>query len=368
MSPPEAMTDLIALALEGVFEEPRWSRFLEALRQCCSADYAGLIFRPLGLTENQFMHFFACNYNTPLVHEAYWTNAYKADPVPYHSLTEGKVYSIADIFSQENPSHRDYLETVLRPSGVGAMLLMRVMEPGGVSAWLNLSKGGSEFSKGDAARLEDIARPLRIALRYFVELEMRRTDDLAKAAAVRRLNFGWVALDASGRILESDAAAARVLADGAILHRSRGGVLAASSTNQSKQILAAIGGLALSPNATPCAMVLSRDPWLDLLLVPAGDMKASATSAPTVIGYIHGDSCLSQARHEQLAQLFSLSENEAKVALWLSRGMNLAEIADELNLKLNTIRTYSKRAFEKVGARGQADLVRIIYQSVLMIT
>jgi DNA-binding CsgD family transcriptional regulator len=365
---PEVPSELTALALEGVFEEPKWSKFLEALRLSVEADYAALIFRPLGLDQNQFKHFFACNYNTPSVHEAYWTHGYRTDPVPYYGLVDGRAYSLPEILSPDNRDHREYVETVLRPSGVSSMLLMRITAPGGIDAWLNVSRNALGFDREAASRLEGLAPSLRIALRYFFELEARRTDDLAKAAAVKRLNFGWVALDASGRILDCDAFAERVLAERSILYRSHSGALAACSARLSKEMLATIERVARSPNAKSCAMILNRDPWLDLLLVPAGDLKASARSVPAVIGYIHEDSCMSSDRHEQLAQLFSLSTNEAKVALSLSRGLNLTEIADELNLKLNTVRTYSKRVFEKVGARGQADLVRIIYQSVLTIS
>lgn len=364
----ESRPDLTTLALEGVFEEPKWSKFLEALRLEFGADYAGLIFRPLGLGENQFLHLFACNYNTPQVHEAYWTNGYKTDPVPYYSLREGKAYSLSEMFSRDNPDHREYLETVLGPSGVGSMLLMRIVEPGGINAWLNISRQDDGFTQDSAARLETLGSSLRIALRYFAQVDSQRTDDLAKAAAVKHLNFGWVALDAAGKILDCDVFAERVLAERTILHRSHNGTLAATSTALSKQILAAIRQVTRSANTKPSAMILNRDPWLDLLLVPAGELKASARSVPAVIGYIHEDSCMAADRHEQLAQLFALTDNEAKVALSLCRGLNLAEIAEELHLKLNTIRTYSKRVFEKVGARGQADLVRIVYQSVLTIS
>lgn len=368
MQSPKPVSELMTLALEGVFEEPKWSRFLEALRRNSEADYAGLIFRPLGLGENQFMHFYACNYNTPLVHEAYWTNGHKTDPLPYYSLAEAKAYSLVEMISSDNPDHREYMETVLRPAGVGSMLLMRIVEPGGTSAWLNLSRKASRFGKEAIILMEGLVPFLRIAIRYFIDRETRRVGDLAKAAAVKHLHFGWIAADAQGRILECDSFAERVLDERRILFRRQNGMLAASSTALTRQILDAIGVISQAPNPKSRAMILSRDPWLDLLLVPAGNMKPSAKSVPAVIGYIHEDCSMSLDRHEQLAQLFSLSANEAKVALSLSRGMNFQEIADQLNLSLNTIRTYSKRIFEKVGARGQADLVHIIYQSVLTIT
>jgi DNA-binding NarL/FixJ family response regulator len=88
---------------------------------------------------------------------------------------------------------------------------------------------------------------------------------------------------------------------------------------------------------------------------------------PAVVAYVHGDSALSADRCEQLAQLFDLLPSEARLALALSRGMNITEAAEDLGLTEQTARTYSKNIYAKMGARGQADLVRFIHRSVLRI-
>ncbi|HET8711178.1 MAG TPA: LuxR C-terminal-related transcriptional regulator, partial [Spongiibacteraceae bacterium] len=78
-----------------------------------------------------------------------------------------------------------------------------------------------------------------------------------------------------------------------------------------------------------------------------------------------GDMSASSEPFEQLCRLFKLSFNEAKLALALARGLSIAEAAQELDLTLETTRTYSKKIYAKVGARGQVDLVRIIHRSLL---
>jgi DNA-binding CsgD family transcriptional regulator len=45
--------------------------------------------------------------------------------------------------------------------------------------------------------------------------------------------------------------------------------------------------------------------------------------------------------------------------------MTIAEAAEDLGLSEQTARTYSKNIYAKIGARGQADLVRFIHRSVL---
>jgi DNA-binding NarL/FixJ family response regulator len=104
-----------------------------------------------------------------------------------------------------------------------------------------------------------------------------------------------------------------------------------------------------------------------MLLVPANRNSISAKSVPAVVAYVHGDSSPSADRCEQLAQLFNLLPSEARLALALSRGMSITEAAEDLGLTEQTARTYSKTIYAKMGARGQADLVRFIHRSVLRI-
>ncbi len=47
--------------------------------------------------------------------------------------------------------------------------------------------------------------------------------------------------------------------------------------------------------------------------------------------------------------------------------MSITEDAAELNLTLETARTYSKKVYAKMGARGHADVVLFIHRSILQI-
>jgi DNA-binding CsgD family transcriptional regulator len=84
-----------------------------------------------------------------------------------------------------------------------------------------------------------------------------------------------------------------------------------------------------------------------------------------VIAYVHGDSWGSAERQTQLAELFGLTHSEARLTLVLSRGTSPTNAAKELGLSIETIRSYTKVIYSKTGARGIADLVRIVMRSVL---
>jgi DNA-binding CsgD family transcriptional regulator len=61
-----------------------------------------------------------------------------------------------------------------------------------------------------------------------------------------------------------------------------------------------------------------------------------------------------------LLALYGLTDAEARVALALFEGATSIEIARRFCVSLNTVRSQLARTFEKTGARGQADLVRLL--------
>jgi DNA-binding CsgD family transcriptional regulator len=65
-----------------------------------------------------------------------------------------------------------------------------------------------------------------------------------------------------------------------------------------------------------------------------------------------------------LSQLFGLTRAEAALATQLSRGLQLQDAADALNISPHTARTQLKAIFAKTGVSRQAELVRLLVKSV----
>lgn len=62
----------------------------------------------------------------------------------------------------------------------------------------------------------------------------------------------------------------------------------------------------------------------------------------------------------QLQQRNGLTRAEARVAVRLAAGKRLPEIAEDLGIQLETVRTHLKRIYRKTDTSGQADLVRYV--------
>lgn len=64
-------------------------------------------------------------------------------------------------------------------------------------------------------------------------------------------------------------------------------------------------------------------------------------------------------------EVATLTEREREVVSWVSTGRSNQEIAGELGLSSDTVRTHVSRAMTKLGARDRAQLVVIAYRSGL---
>ena len=361
--------ELLEPLIEGMVEDPLWSTFLDRLRAMAGADYTSLVFRPLpfGPERNRVIHLYSGQPSPPVVSQLYHDSLHIIDPMPYQHMEDGRVYPLAELLRFGDPEHDSYRTEFLIPSGMNVLRMMRVMEASGVSAWLTVSRRSGEFDAAVDDLIRWIGPYLRAAIRSYIALEREKITASVANEAIRRMNFGWLTLDPTGRILDTGSHGERLLADGGTLVRGRDRKLTSKDPDVAREIASAIEALAADPRSRPRAIVLSQEPWLDMLLVAADITGGTTRPAPTLVAYVHADDWTSADRCDQLAQLFGLLPSEARLALALSRGKSIAEAAGELDLTVESARTYSKRIYAKTGARGQADLVRFIHRSVLAI-
>lgn len=358
--------DLLPAIFDGPFEQPMWSTFLDRLRQRTRADLAVITLRPQGQGAPDAIRLISGGSEASRLHQRYLEEGHALDPLDYHALREERVYAMEELFEPDNPAHRPFVEAFLVPNGIdGAGRMVRVTEPGGLGAWLAISRAGADFTPADGKLLSNVVPHFRRALRAYAEIERQKTSSRIAADVLARLNFGWISLDAKGMILEQSADAAELLQHGSGLRRTRSGRLIAIDPAVDRRLSEAIRSLGPEGEGRPRAINVSHDPWVDLLLTRAHGQSGAAVPGGAIIAYIQGDNRSLAGRHEQLAELFGLLPSEARFALALGRGLSIAEAAESLGITLETARNYSKKVYAKMGARGQGDLIRFILTSVL---
>lgn len=341
--------DLLTAIYDGPFEQPLWGVFLERLRLRAGALYACLSFRP---PERAPLERATSTTTSPVELFAGARPPPELTPL-YQNLRAERIYALAEL-----------LDTT-PPPGIADIRVVKLVEPGGVTAWLSIGRAKPGFTAADSALLSALAQHFKRALRNYAAIERERFRTNIANHAIRRLNFGWISLDAQGAIVEADPNAERLLQQSGALRRGRADRLIITDPTLDRRLTETIRGFVSENAKRPRAIRVSQDPWIDMLFVPVEAPGENAAGAAVAIGYIQGDTRSAADGHEEIAELFGLLPSEARLALALSRGFSITEAAAALGLTVETARSYSKKIYAKMGARGQADLIRFILASVL---
>ena len=340
---------------EGMFETPLWSEFLHRLRAKTGAQFTTLIIRPAG--EDAAVELSA---GQALVGTL-------RDPLPYRTMRPGRAYSLEDLLDPSDPLQQAYFEEVMLPHGLTNIRSIRVTEPGGIDLWLGCS-GGKNIGSTVGASLTALAPHLRIALRSYAALERERFRSSVTGQAFDRLKMGWLSLDAHCRIIDATDNVEQLFQWGKILRRGRYDRLVPASPAVDRQLTALLKDFSGHRDARPQAFNLSKDPWVEMLVTPVQSHAFAGSKTPVAIVYISGDRRSQADRCDQLVDLFGLLPSEARLAWMLAQATSISEAAEALGLTVETARNYSKKIYAKTGARGHAELVRIILTSVLAIS
>ncbi|MEX0341961.1 MAG: helix-turn-helix transcriptional regulator [Erythrobacter sp.] len=314
---------------EGVFEQPMWHTFLRQLRSVCGADTVAIGLRSADGGEDMAL-----------------VDGHAVD-LPESDMRIGRVYAGDEL------GHGDAaLRAVRTRSGEGLDLTLCVAAPEAPGAQI-------------ASLLTALVPHLRVALKVFASIERERNRASVSAEAVRRMNFGWIAIDERCRIVDCDPQAQRFLERSGALRFGSYDRLMPSSPAADRQLTGLAKAMKADRRHRPRAINLSQDPWIDILVAPLRLPALGDEARVVAMIYLRGDRSSSADRHEQLVDLFDLTPAEARLAWSLAQGLSIAEAAEAHGLTVETARYYSKRIYAKTGARGQVDLVRNILTGVL---
>ena len=101
--------------------------------------------------------------------------------------------------------------------------------------------------------------------------------------------------------------------------------------------------------------------WLHLsVLDPAQVMGQAFGAERCFVATLFSPSQVSALDPFALAQMFELTPAEARVATLLGEGLELAAIAERLNVRLTTVRTHVRSVLAALGQKRTVDVVRVL--------
>lgn len=357
----------LLLALHGsVSVRPAWEPFLERCRLLLDLSYASLIFRrgPGKSVDAEF----SAGEAVPEDRKRLYRQQFGAiDPVLYFAMEPGRSYRLPELLrtgsTAEHPYYRDFLE----PSRLSRMMSARIVETGGEVAWLSFCRGSDQpdFSAEEQALFDSLLPHMAIALHGFLLIERHRVRAAIGRHVSMRFDMAAITLTAAGKVLGMGAVARTLVEHSPLLSITPDNHLQVNDSIWRKQFSEAIATV-LSTRHSKALLLTTEEGRLELLLTPFDRQAGHGVVHPDLVLYMrqegaHGSS---DDLRPHLIDMFGLTETETSIALGLAAGRSMAELAGDLGFTENTIRSYSRSIYAKLGVRRQVDLVRLILISV----
>lgn len=374
---------LVQLIYLGATEPQPWQSALPALREIMDAQVASLVLRPpsvndRGVILNSVRPESSRDEQPPVLADqsdwevtAYREQFFSLDP--FVNLPLDQVTALEDILPDAQLQTSEYYLQYLQPVDLFRILGVDTAEPGGMLARLRFSRRASEpcFSQRDRRLLTLLTPHLRQAIQIYAKLNRMTSERDVYQGAVDQLSVATIILDEHGRLLNTNAVASALLTEANGLCRS-GQHLQIEDRSINRKLQEALISIIRAQQSGETSVVRAlRIPRtngkadLGLVIRPAPASEWSeGQSSPCAAVFISDPELREPASRQILAELFDLTPAETNVAILLSRGLSLAEVAQAQNISRHTARAQLKAIFSKTGVSRQAELVRMVVKSV----
>ena len=283
---------------------------------------------------------------------------------------DSRLFHVPDLFTEEELKTSPAYNELLVATHAGNGIVVRLDGPGGAHiVWaVNDPVNGDGWSSAQ----RDTIRRLLPHIRQTVRVQQALTGAGALGATLTEMldhgGMGVIQLDLRGRIAAANDRARAVLRAGDGLFDEGGSLFARMPEEDAR--LQALLARALPPFGAEGAggsTTLSRlggPPPLVLHVHPVGPQEADFRPWPVAALVMVVDPADGTAIDPAAAAAaLGLTRAEGRVAVLLSQGMSVHQIAAATGRKESTIRSHVKNMFAKHGLSRQAELVRLV-QSV----
>lgn len=347
---------------EGIFERPIWQGFLERLRAHTGSVYTTLTFRAFR-NENIALH---AGRKPPEELLALVARDRLLIGLPFQKWKGEVSFGLDGLFLPDENEAKTRFRSRLLNSGIEFVQIQKIGDTYESRAWLTCA-GAGKNEASTRALMAQLTPFVGQAVRTYHVIERERFSSAITYEAAKRSNVGWFVVDRECKIIDHTPVADEILDSSSHIGRDRLNGLHFRDSASGREVRGIIQRFASGVDAKPKALILSRDPWMDILISPIRRRLPLTEFAPVAIIYMRSDR-RSYAEHcERLAEMFELTARESQLAWALAQGTSIADAALELGISAETARGYSKKIYSKIGVHRQAELVRVILTSVSML-
>jgi DNA-binding CsgD family transcriptional regulator len=239
---------------------------------------------------------------------------------------------------------------------------------GGAVPGLFLSRTNTNepFGASERELLKRLVPHLRRAFKLHGAMTALRHGNAAGQHALDLIGAACISLDTHGQVLSMSRRADALVAGADTLHVNNHRLLATVTAEQGLLDACLLPACACGacnstdPGAGAAVLHSGRGIPLYLSALPYHSSRAFLEHNPAALLFLTTPEEQGCGEHRIWQSMFGLSPAECRVAEMMKRGLDVAEISETINIKVDTVRYYQKCVYRKTAVRGQGQLIRLL--------
>ena len=372
MASAELVSSLIALIYDAAMDRGRWPAFLDGLAKAIGGTATQFLYHDVRHNRGRIATSIRLDPNAKQLYDEYyvtidpWLLSAKARGL----LTPGSVHIGEGLVPRNKLVRSEYYSDLARPFDLTRNLAAVIRYDEGTLC--SVTSFRSERSKSFGEDERGLLLLLMPHLQRAIQIHQRfSTVDAANGAAMdvlNRLSIAAFITEGDGTVVYANTAARTMVAarDGLSSDRR---VLAAARPDEQRALRGLIRAAARTSaggsGGSGGVMTISRPSLrrsLLLLVTPiaASSLSVMASGAAAAAVFVTDPDHISEPDTARLRRIWGLTATESAIAVKLAAGLTLREVAESLEISINTARWHLKHVFAKTQTHSQNGLVRVI--------
>lgn len=370
----KAFSDLLtALYGAATSNESTKKNFLTQLKQLLNLQHATLIVRPPSANDAGLIYTSGDDTDVPILGNEVgsYTSLYAQDPLI--NLPLKQVVTIEEIMSRSQLLKSDYYDLFLKPFDIYYIAGIDWLydRESRISMRIARTEKQGPFTENEIRFFELLIPHLEQSVALGIQLRQLDSERQIYADSISKRSIGIITLDKSGCILQSNATAERFLKEGDGFRESQNKIKLNNSgenENFNKFVTEAIETIRNKGRSQINALAVSRDsgksPYQMMIKPMPVDFHNESDVTPYLTILIQDPEKNLEISVRTLMNLYQLTMSEATIAILLAEGHTTDEVAQELDIKKNTVRAHLRSMFVKMGVTQQSMLVSLVLTSL----
>lgn len=370
----QTYSHLLDSLYSGATENDKWQTFLSEIKSLLNLQFATLVLRQPTATDPGLLFTSGAEADLAVLDSAdnqYTSEFFAQDPL--FNLPLNQVVTLEDIVPKEQLLQSDYYKVFLRSLNMDYIAGIDWISSNGSRVSIRFTRESHQgsFTDADKELLTLLIPHLEHAVSFSLEKQQLLSERQLYAQFISKRSIGIVTLDKHGEVIQCNSTAEQFINSDDGLVNTRNQLLTNSKAlNETlrQHIDEALTAKRNKQRMPINALSIPRssgkmDYQLVIKPVPY-DRHIESESAPCLMIFLQDPEKNLEISVRLLMNLYQLTLSEATIAILLSEGNTMDDVAEELDIKKNTVRAHLRSIFAKTGVTQQSMLVSLVLTSL----